>query len=693
MRRLNISVKIGGGFLSIGFILLVTGVTSYWVINTLNKSLANITGPVLDSMVAAESSVQSVQKQLLAVNRLLTGGSRVDITDRVRELDEAIYGSLKKLSENGRVEAPELESLSRQLEVFIAARESLAEAHRTFLKNEGELSANSEYFEKLLVHVERLASDQMMIQDLNTASEYDLEQADQNELGDIGEDPGDSGSVANDLLITISAGGEARLAILARLNLYRKFKDNPEDSELKTQADTLYGDLSFAIETINENELFLKKVKQGPASGQTYRNALKELLKQHALLLQSAMDSFLAMNQAHVDYATVAGGLTQQADSLHGKIRGDINRERESLSSLVEAGFNAILISLVLGLLLAVPIYWMTVRSIAKPVAEIRNQLNQIAQGDGDLTVQLEVKSNDEIADVAMAFNAFSKKLRSMIVILQSSVEKLVDTSRGIAEVANRTGEEVKHQQREIESVATAVNELTASFQEVVSSTSHAEQQAMTANNETTKSREIVKATVTRIREVADKVEDATSVVDSLGEKSDAIGAVLDVIRGISEQTNLLALNAAIEAARAGEQGRGFSVVADEVRGLAARTHDSISEIHSIISKVQEGTAQANNVMNVARTKTETSVDPANQASESLAEVARLVAAIAGLNQQIARTAESQHVTVSGVDKSIVMINEVSGKTSASALQLSQSTRELASLAADLQDLAGQFRV
>ena len=294
---------------------------------------------------------------------------------------------------------------------------------------------------------------------------------------------------------------------------------------------------------------------------------------------------------------------------------------------------------------------------------------------------------------MANAFNAFSTKLRTMIITLQSSVDKLVHTSRGIAEVADRTGEEVNHQQQEIASVATAVNELTASFQEVVSSTSQAEDQAKAANNETIKSRDIVRATVARIKEVVDRVEDATAVVNSLEEKSDAISVVLDVIRGISEQTNLLALNAAIEAARAGEQGRGFAVVADEVRGLAARTHDSISEINSIINKVQEGTAQANNVMSAARTKTEASVDPANQASESLVEVANLVAAISGLNQQIARTAESQQITVNGVDKSIVMINEVSTRTSAGALELSRSTQELASLASELQGLVGQFKV
>jgi len=677
----------------VGLILLITGVTSYWVINTLNRSLGNITGPVLDSLVAAETGNQSVQKQLLAVDRLLIEGRKVDITEKVRELDVLASSSMQKLTSSGGAESQDLEKLSQQMESFVAAREILTKSHKTFLKYEEDLSTNSEYFGKLLVDVERLASDQMMIRDLNTASEYDLK-----ELADSSENEAqleDSEPVneESDLLAIVSAGGEAKMAILSRLNLYRQFKDNTEDPELKTQSDILFEDLSYAIETITGDNLFQKKVKQGPATGRSYREVLQELKGQHNSLLQSTMDSFLVTKKAHIHYASVADDLMRQGESMHNTIRQDVNIERERLTNLVETGFNAILIALVLGLLLAVPIYWATVRSIAKPVGEIRRQLNQISQGDGDLTVEVEVKSNDEIADVANAFNAFSTKLRTMIITLQSSIDQLAHTSSGIAEVADRTGEEVSRQQEEIESVATAVNELTASFQEVVSSTSQAENQANAANSETIDSREIVKATVARIEEVVEKVEDATNVVSNLEEKSDAIGVVLDVIRGISEQTNLLALNAAIEAARAGEQGRGFAVVADEVRGLAARTHDSISEIHLIINEVQEGAAQANNVMRAARTNTEACVDPANQASKSLTEVAKLVAAISGLNQQIARTAESQNITVNGVDKSVVQINEISNRTSAGAVGLSRSTQELASLASELQGLVGRFKV
>ncbi|MCB1750221.1 MAG: methyl-accepting chemotaxis protein [Gammaproteobacteria bacterium] len=695
MRRLSIGVKIGGGFLSVGLILLITGITSHWVINTLNRALANITGPVLDSMVAVETGIQSVQKQLLSVDGLLIGGRNADISDAVQQLDESATNALKMLTSSGRTDSRDLEELSQRMQAFVAARETLTRSHETFVRYEADLSANSAYFEQLLIDVERLASDQMMIQDLNTASEYDLQRAaDSTGAGiEAEQQRSEPADAARDLLVIISAAGEAKLAILSRLNLYRQFKDNTEDPELKTRSDTIFEDLSYAIETIVEDELFQKIVKRGPATGRSYSQALKELKAQHKLLLQSAMDSFIAMNNAHTRYAAVADELTLQGESLHKSIRSDINTERETLNTLVQTGFNAILIAVVLGLLFALPIYWVTVRSIAKPVTEIRHQLNHIAEGDGDLTVELAVKSNDEIADVARAFNAFSSKLRAMIVTLQSSVDKLVHTSRAIAAVADRTGEEVNHQQQEIASVATAVNELTASFQEVVGSTSQAEEQAKAANDETTKSRDIVQATVTRIKEVVDEVQDATGVVNSLEQKSAEISVVLDVIRGISEQTNLLALNAAIEAARAGEQGRGFAVVADEVRGLAARTHASISEINAIISKVQEGTAQANSVMSSARSKTEASVDPASQASRSLTEVASLVAAISGLNQQIARTAESQHITVNGVDKSIVMINEVSSRTSAGALELSRSTQELASLAGDLQGLVGQFKV
>ena len=198
---------------------------------------------------------------------------------------------------------------------------------------------------------------------------------------------------------------------------------------------------------------------------------------------------------------------------------------------------------------------------------------------------------------------------------------------------------------------------------------------------------------VAKIRQVADEVDHATRVITGLGERSQAIESVLDVIRGISEQTNLLALNAAIEAARAGEQGRGFAVVADEVRNLAARTYDSISEIQEMIEQLQGGTRDAIAVIQRAHQHTNASVEPAEQAGASLHQIAQTMADISQLSQEISTATDVQHQTVVGVDRSIVTINQVAMQTSGSTEALRNTTRSLQALASELESHVGRFQV
>ncbi len=307
--------------------------------------------------------------------------------------------------------------------------------------------------------------------------------------------------------------------------------------------------------------------------------------------------------------------------------------------------------------------------------------------------MQLKINSRDEIGDLAAAFNRFVVKLRDMVGGLQASAHRLVETTGQITQVSERTGREVESQRQEVESVATAVNELSASFREVAENTTRAADSAGEADRESEQGRQVVLDMVEKIRQVAREVDHANTVITGLGERSKAIESVLDVIRGISEQTNLLALNAAIEAARAGEQGRGFAVVADEVRNLASRTYDSISEIQKMIDQLQGGTADAIAVIQQAHEHANASVEPAQQADESLHRITRTMAAISSLNREISTATDVQHQTLVGVDKSIVNINQVAMQTSGSAEALSETTHALQALAAELESHVGRFKV
>ncbi|EGW55736.1 methyl-accepting chemotaxis protein [Candidatus Endoriftia persephonae] len=685
MRQVGIGAKIGGGFLVAGLILAASGLVGYWVISNLSSALAEITGPVWSSMESANGAIRGVQKQLIAVDQILAGRDSAQRTE-MAEAERLTLEAIVRLKTSGRIAPQQLQALDGEIEVFVQAREELIRIHNAFQSAEAALSANAAAFQRLLVDVERLASQQMLERDLNSRSEEELGEFEEGDDRAPDEGEGDPRAV-------VSAAGEARLAVLSQLDLYRRFKQNSPPQDLDRQLGVIGEDLLYALEQISEDQLFSQPIRSGENVGKSHSQLLMEQLQEHRELLSASIERYAVRRQAHRDYTQVAEHLMQTVEQMTADNRAQVEVETGELQRLVSTGANSIIIAILLGLLVAVLAFMLTLRAIVRPIREVRDQLGSLSQGEGGLNVTLSVKGSDETAQLAQGFNAFTSKLRDMIAGVQESMNRLVSTTDDISRIADKAGEAVRYQQQEVASVTNAVAELTGSLQEVTANTFQAAERAGLADKETSQGRALVQQTLLLIQVVATEVEQATRVVNELGEKSESIGGVLDVIRGISEQTNLLALNAAIEAARAGEQGRGFAVVADEVRGLAARTNDSISEIQVMIDQLQQGTSQAIKVMTQARSQTQACVEPANQADTRLDQIAGMVRSITELNRGIANAAEAQHLTVVGVEKNLAGINEVAANTSSSAVELTTSTQVLSQLADELQALVGEFRV
>jgi methyl-accepting chemotaxis protein len=259
--------------------------------------------------------------------------------------------------------------------------------------------------------------------------------------------------------------------------------------------------------------------------------------------------------------------------------------------------------------------------------------------------------------------------------------------------VTEETRKGADKQQQETDEVAIAVNEMSASGQEVARNANSAADAAHNADVAADNGRQVVGHTIEAIDSLANEVKEAGAVIDRVEQDSESIGGVLDVIRGIAEQTNLLALNAAIEAARAGEQGRGFAVVADEVRTLASRTQQSTAEIQSMIERLQSGTREAVNVMDQSRQMAENTVGQAAKAGTSLEEINAAVTSIKDLNSQIACSAEEQSSVAEEINQKVTRISDITDQTAAGAQQTSSASNELNQLAETLKSLVGQFKV
>ena len=251
----------------------------------------------------------------------------------------------------------------------------------------------------------------------------------------------------------------------------------------------------------------------------------------------------------------------------------------------------------------------------------------------------------------------------------------------------------VERQQSETEQVATAVNEMTATVQEIARNSVQAAQAATQGNEEASKGRRIVAEAIDSMDVLSQQVDRTVEVLQKLKTDSGNIGVVLDVIRSIAEQTNLLALNAAIEAARAGEQGRGFAVVADEVRTLAQRTQQSTREIQEMIQRLQTGVGEVASTMEQGQQQTRAAVEKVSEAGGSLQSITSSVGVITDMSTQIATATEEQSKVAEEVNRNISNISSIADLTATAAQRAATATEEIASLSRHLRALVQKFKL
>jgi methyl-accepting chemotaxis protein len=394
---------------------------------------------------------------------------------------------------------------------------------------------------------------------------------------------------------------------------------------------------------------------------------------------------------------TRLGPLQQKISSDLGQLIGALNAEsRDASRQLMDNVANTrtlIGTLLLLGLLFGIATAWAISRSITRPLNRTVGAMCDIAQGEGNLTARIESSSRDEIGDLGRAFNTFVEKIQSLIGQVARSSEELGTATQRIAGITAETHKGAGQQQNESEQLATAITEMAAAADEVARHAAEAAAAAGNADEASDSGRQLVGQTTEAVERLAGEVSAASGVMDRLGQDSERIGEILDVIQSIAEQTNLLALNAAIEAARAGEQGRGFAVVADEVRGLAARTQEATGQIHGMIENLQNGTREAIDAIGKSAREAQDVVEQAGQARSSLGHITSAVATISDMNNQIATAATEQSSVAEEINRNIATINQVADRTAAGTQQLESASHQLDELAARLRELIGHFRI
>jgi methyl-accepting chemotaxis protein len=423
-------------------------------------------------------------------------------------------------------------------------------------------------------------------------------------------------------------------------------------------------------------------------------NNVKGQIISNISLYQSSFENLVAA-QKELGFDANSGIQGQMRASVHKvdkMVESVINISKENVSN--HTSFVHLLAYSVFTFVLVVAIIFAVFvsKSILSGITELNLVMNKVAQTQ-DLSIKVNIESNDEIGEMASIFNRMIASFRHLIVQVNQSVGTLNTATHSLSENIHVANEGVDEQIQQTDFVATAVTEMVATVEEIANNTHEAASKAESTNSNANEGREGVGRTIRQIDELSSKLLDSETVVHELAKDSDTIGSVLDVIRGIAEQTNLLALNAAIEAARAGEQGRGFAVVADEVRTLASRTQDSTQEIETIISSLQGRTKDIVAHMATCRTQGKESADQASAAGKMLEEITNDVTTIMEMSTAIATAIHQQSTVASEVNEHVVAIRDVAEQSGITAQHNAQMSEELSEQARVLNDEVSQFTV
>ena len=668
--KLTVKLRVVGGFSVITLLLLFIGLTAYTQLSGISKSTAEVN---TISIPALENSALMKSEFVLM--------SKISL----QAFNAQEQSQITALRQQFNTEQQAYQTAASQLNTAVQQQQTLAgAAQQVNLAYDAFIPLSNQLFEQL----EQNLRSQNEIDD--KLSELEMTADD---MAALLLDFTDISNVRNRFPQAYQAATQMETGINSLLSVVVDLNRTTNDST----ATTISNDIAFRLQDLaTQLSVMLREASQVPMPADleeklTIVNSLLDtnqgipgtkakLLagkeRANQLLLQADEQTALALTRLDA----LLNQSTQVATTIQ-------DESQKSVSNAVIAIFVVMLIST----LVAVFIAYRTVTAIVKPLGKINAMLGIIASGD--LTQQLNDRSQDEFGELSRNINKVNQSLQQLIQGIISRSTQLAAASEQTSAITLQTTQAIREQKSQVTQAATATTEMSSTSQGVLQSSNDALNEIKNADKEAERVKGISLENKAIITQLSREVEQASQVINKLHKDSASIGSILDVIRGIAEQTNLLALNAAIEAARAGEQGRGFAVVADEVRSLASKTQASTQEIQAMIQALQSGAHAAVEAMNKGKKQAEDCVAKTEVATSALDSITHAVHLAHDMSEQISSAAKEQHqvsAEISGLLESIVAIAE---QTASGAEQTSASSHEVAKLAEELRRSVDQFKV
>ncbi|MBA6138877.1 methyl-accepting chemotaxis protein [Pseudomonas monteilii] len=415
--------------------------------------------------------------------------------------------------------------------------------------------------------------------------------------------------------------------------------------------------------------------------------SLSDLFPQHTPKLTGELTEVQSDGQARLLTFTPITGLPS-ANWYIG-----LSVDKDKAFSMLSTFRTSAVIATVVAVVIIIGLLGLLIRVLMQPLHTMTRAMEDIAEGEGDLTKRLRIHNHDEFGILGNAFNRFVERIHSSIREVSSATEQVNEVALRVISASNSSMTNSDEQSNRTNSVAAAINELGAAAQEIAGNAAQASQHASSARLLAEEGQQVVERNIAAMNRLSDLIVTSSEHIETLNSKTVNIGQILEVITSISQQTNLLALNAAIEAARAGEAGRGFAVVADEVRNLAHRTQESAQQVQTMIEELQVGARESVETMDQSQRHSQDSVQIANQAGERLDSVTVRIGEIDGMNQSVATATEEQTAVVEAINMDINEINMLNQEGVENLQATLRACSDLEQQAGRLKHLVGSFRI
>ncbi len=490
-------------------------------------------------------------------------------------------------------------------------------------------------------------------------------------------------------MLTLEISGEMNMVSRLSRNIMLGTDLDKDLAGIKKRRD-LIADRFIKLQKVSTKDKDLAMIKQAGDSTLAFVDKVVVLVEAMRPLTPEMRHT------AFASYEKEATPLAVDSRKYFGELLKTVEKDYAGAISIIRADKQ----KLVTTLNIAMPIYMvfltfvilLIVRSIARPLRDLTATLEEITQGEGDLTRRLDAAGQCEFSKISGMFNSFMETLQTLIANVNQKTADMVATATELDTSSDKMLAQADLAAGQTVAVATASEEMSATTADIARSCMHAAERADEAGSTAQNGATVVQDTLRSMQVIADNVRVTAETIKGLGARSDQIGAIVGTIEDIADQTNLLALNAAIEAARAGEMGRGFAVVADEVRALAERTTRATREIAEMIKAIQQETAKAVNVMEEGVTQVEKGTHEAARSGEALDEILSKISDVSQEINQIATAAEELTATNNEVTGSIHSISDLVQQTNRQTTESVFKISGMIGMFEGLQGTLNQFK-